>query len=102
MNLKAFYKIIICLAVLLIFLSGCIDIPEEENLNDTFNVVLITIHTDPDTAAEEINFLPAVLDDARKLTRMRTISLLWATLMRTAHTLMKIKQVPLAVKSIAG
>ncbi len=33
MNLKAFYKTIICLAVLLIILSGCIDTPEEENLN---------------------------------------------------------------------
>jgi deoxyribonuclease-1-like protein len=33
--------------------------------NGNFDFVLITIHTDPDTATQEINDLPKVVDDAR-------------------------------------
>lgn len=33
--------------------------------NGNFDFVLITIHTDPDTATQEINDLPAVVDDAK-------------------------------------
>lgn len=33
--------------------------------NGNFDFVLVTIHTDPDTAAQEINELPMVVDDAR-------------------------------------
>lgn len=34
--------------------------------NSNFDFVLITIHTDPDTATQEINGLPAVVFDAKK------------------------------------
>lgn len=34
--------------------------------NGNFDFVLITIHTDPDTATQEINDLPAVVEDAKK------------------------------------
>ncbi len=33
--------------------------------NGNFDFVMITIHTDPDTATQEINDLPAVVEDAR-------------------------------------
>ena len=33
--------------------------------NGNFDFVLITIHTDPDTATQEINYLPKVLEDAK-------------------------------------
>jgi deoxyribonuclease-1-like protein len=33
--------------------------------NGSFNFVLITIHTDPDTATQEINDLPKVVEDAK-------------------------------------
>jgi len=38
-----------------------------EDKNETFSLVLITIHTDPDEATEEINSLSTVLDDTRQI-----------------------------------
>ncbi len=40
-------------------------ISEFKTKNGNFNFVLITIHTDPDTATQEINDLPKVVEDAR-------------------------------------
>jgi len=34
--------------------------------NGNFDFVMVTIHTDPDTATQEINDLPVVVDDAKK------------------------------------
>ncbi len=38
-----------------------------EDKNETFSLVLITIHTDPDEATEEINSLSTVLDSTRQI-----------------------------------
>lgn len=37
-----------------------------EDKNETFSLVLITVHTDPDEATEEINSLSTVLDNTRQ------------------------------------
>lgn len=37
-----------------------------EDRNKTFSLVLITVHTDPDEATEEINYLSTVLDNTRQ------------------------------------
>jgi deoxyribonuclease-1-like protein len=41
-------------------------ISEFKAKNGNFDFVLITIHTDPDTATQEINDLPIVVEDAKK------------------------------------
>ncbi len=40
-------------------------VAEFESRNGNFDFVLITIHTDPDTATQEINDLPAVVENAK-------------------------------------
>ncbi len=40
-------------------------VAEFKSRNGSFDFVLITIHTDPDTAAQEINDLPAVVENAK-------------------------------------
>ncbi len=41
-------------------------VAEFRSRNGNFDFVLITIHTDPDTATQEINDLPAVVEDAKR------------------------------------
>jgi hypothetical protein len=43
--------------------------------NGNFDFVLVTIHTDPDTATQEINDLPQVVEDAKSRYQARGISL---------------------------
>ena len=43
--------------------------------NGNFDFLLITIHTDPDTATQEISDLPKVVEDAKSRYRVKGISL---------------------------
>lgn len=58
--------------------------------NGNFDFVLITIHTDPDTATQEINDLPEVVENAKDRFRVRRISLSWAISTQIAITSMRI------------
>ena len=56
--------------------------------NGNFDFVLITIHTDPDTATQEINYLPAVVENAKGMYQGEVITLSWATSTQTVITSM--------------